>query len=123
MLKTIMSVFILAAMPLVFMNVTTQAEESDSAKHSTKEIMKVGFKGGLLKKVAGGDASDDEKKKLHEMLVALGKNKVEKGDAESWKKLTSALVKASKDVLEGKDGAGEALQKASNCKACHNIHK
>ncbi len=85
--------------------------------------MKVGFKGGLLKKVAGGDASDDEKQKLHEMLVALGKNKVEKGDAESWKKLTSALVKASKDVLEGKDGAGEALQKASNCKACHNIHK
>ncbi|MBL6724108.1 MAG: hypothetical protein ISQ09_03360 [Rubripirellula sp.] len=123
MLKTMLSALLLALTPCVFLSLSVSAEEAEGQKYSTEEIMKVGFKGGLLKKVAAGAASDEEKQKLHAMLVALSKNKVEKGDAESWKTLTSALVKASTAVMEGKDGAGDALQKASNCKACHNVHK
>jgi len=111
----------------LFSGVTTSvlvnAEESDGKKYSTKEVMKVAFKGGLLKKVSSGNASAEEAKKLHAMLVSLSKNQPKKGDADSWKKLTSALVKASTAVKEGTEGAGAMLQKASNCKACHNIHK
>jgi hypothetical protein len=102
---------------------TRAADDDSAAKYSTKDVMKKAFKGPLLKKVAGGGASDAEKKQLHEMLVALSKNKPKKGDAESWKKLTGALVKASEAAVKGDAKAGGMLKKAANCKACHNSHK
>ena len=99
------------------------ADDDSEPKYKTKVIMKEAFKGGLVKKVAGGTASEEEVKKVHEMLVALSKNEPKKGEAESWKKLTGALVKASKAVAEGDKDAGEQLMKAANCKACHKLHK
>lgn len=123
MLRKIAAVTILAAMTAAFVAAPATAKEGEESKHATKDVMKVAFKGGLLKKVAGGDASDEEKAKLHAMLVSLSKNKAKKGEADSWKKLTSALVKASKAVVAGEADAGKALTKAANCKACHNLHK
>ena len=100
------------------------ADDDDSEpKFTTKQVMKKAMKGGLLKKVASGDASDEEKKQLHEMFVALGKNEPKKGDAENWKKLTTALVKASTAAVEGDPKASGMLKKTSNCKACHDVHK
>ncbi len=105
-------------------SVTVTAEEEEKEpKYTTKEVMKTAMKGGLLKKVAAGEASDEEKKQLHGMLVALSKNEPKKGEADSWKELTSALVKAGKAAVDGTDDAGEMLKKASNCKACHDKHK
>ena len=46
-----------------------------------------------------------------------------KGDAESWKEKTGALVDAAKAVEEGKEGATKDLKKAMDCKACHTVHK
>ncbi len=59
-----------------------------------QKAMQKAMKGPLLKKVAEGGAADGEKKELYEMLVALSKNEPKKGEAESWKTQTSALVKA-----------------------------
>ncbi len=98
-------------------------DDAEKPKHTTKEVMKKALKGPLLKKVAGGDASDEEKKELYELLVALGKNTPKKGEADSWKTLTSALEKASKAAVNGEADAGEKLTKAANCKACHDVHK
>lgn len=99
------------------------ADDDDEPKYKIKDVMKKAMKGPLLKKVASGSASDAEKKELHEMFVALSKNEPPKGDAESWKKLTGALVKAAKGAVDGDDGAAAALKKAGNCKACHSQHK
>ena len=106
------------------------ADDDDSKpKLTIKKVMGQAFKGKdpLVKKVAGGGASAEEAKKLHEMLVALSKNESpradEEGNKESWKKMTAALVKASKGVVDGDEGAGEALSKAANCAACHKAHK
>lgn len=99
------------------------AADDDAPKFKTKEIMKAAFKGPLLKKVASGKASADETKKLHEMLVALSKNKPPKGEQESWDKLTAALVKAGKAAVDGDAEAAGMLKKGSNCKACHSNHK
>lgn len=93
------------------------AVADQDAKYTTKQVMKVAMKGGLLKKVAAGKASAEEKEKLTAMLEALAKNKPKKGSMESWEKLTTSLVKAAKS------GDGEALKAASNCKACHTPHK
>jgi hypothetical protein len=99
------------------------ADDDAKPKYKIKDVMKKAMKGPLLKKVAGGNASDAEKKELHGMLVALGKNKPPKGDANSWKKFTTALAKAGKAAVDGDADAGAALKKAANCKGCHSKHK
>ncbi len=53
----------------------------------------------------------------------LAKNKPEKGELSDWKKRTDAMVKAAQDVVDGKPGATQELGKATNCKACHQLHK
>ena len=98
--------------------------DDDKPKFSTKDVMKKVMKGKpnhLTKVVEGG--SEKEKKELHEMFVALSKNKPKKGEADSWNELTGKLVKSSKALADGKEGAGKALMKAANCKACHSKHK
>lgn len=95
----------------------------DAKKTTIKEVMQVCMKGGLCKKVASGQASEEEKKKLAEMFAALHANTPPRGDEASWKEKTKALVDAANDVLAGKAGAEAALQKAANCNACHMVHK
>jgi hypothetical protein len=96
---------------------TWMSAQAAEPKHSIKEVMKVALKGPLNKKVADGNASEEEKKQLVELYEALAAATPKKGDAESWKEKTSALLAAAK----GTDG--KALLKASNCKACHDSHK
>ena len=98
-------------------------DDDSKPKYTIKQVMKKAFKGPLVKKVAGGKASDEEKKELHEMLVALSKNKPPRGEDDTWKKYTDALVKAGKAAVDGDEKAGGMLKKAANCKACHKEHK
>jgi hypothetical protein len=116
---------VIACLTLMVGFVTIPATGQDDAKpkYTIKDVMKKAMKGPLLKKVAGGGASDDEKKELYEMLVALGKNEPKKGEAESWKTLTAALEKAGKAAIEGESDASKMLEKAADCKACHTPHK
>lgn len=113
----------LAAAAFIGLPVIAADGDGDKPKLKTKQIMKEAFKGGLVKKVGSGKASAEDAKKLHGMITALSKNKPKKGDAESWKKLTDALVKASQAVVDGDKDAGKGLMKAANCKACHKVHK
>jgi len=95
----------------------------DDKKVAIKEVMKVAMKGGLCKKVADGQASDQEKKQLAGLFAALHENKPPRGEQASWDEKTKALVDAANDVLAGKEGAGEKLRGAANCMACHTAHK
>ena len=113
----------LVAATLIGMPAFAADDDGDKPKYKTEEIMKKAMKGPLLKKVASGKGSAEDAKTLHEMMVALAHNKPHKGDEESWKKLTGALVKASEAAVEGKEDAGAMLKKAANCKACHSKHK
>ena len=108
----------------VCLPVASAADDDDKPKHSIKDVMKKVMKGkpNLLSKVVES-GSEKEKKELHEWLVALSKNKPPKGEADSWKKLTGKLVSSSQDLVDGKEGAGKAVMKAANCKACHGEHK
>ena len=107
----------------VAVNLTMGAEEEADKKVAIKEVMKVAMKGGLTKKVASGKATEEEKKKLAGLFAALHENKPPKGEEESWKQKTEALVNAANDVLAGKEGAGEKLSAAADCMACHKAHK
>lgn len=101
----------------------TNAQEKGAPKYSTKDVMKEAMKGGLCGKVAGGKGSKEDAAKLLELFTSLAANKPAKGEAASWKEKTGALVAAAKEAVDGKEGAGDKLKKAANCKACHDAHK
>jgi len=95
----------------------------DDKKVTIKEVMKVAMKGKLCEKVASGQASEEEKKKLAGLFAALHENKPPKGEQGSWDAKTQALVDAANDVLANKEGASQKLKDAANCMACHSAHK
>ena len=93
----------------------------EKPKYTIKQVMKTAHKGGLLKKVSEGKASDEEKKQLVELYEAMAALKPPKGEESSWKEKTTALVEAAKEAQEGK--GVEKLKAAADCKACHSGHK
>lgn len=111
----------IAVFSLAFLLESNQA--GDKAKYSISEVMLEAHKGGLMKKVAGGKANDDERKQLVGYYKALSQNMPPKGGAESWKKLTGALVKASEAAATGDADAAKTLTKLANCAGCHKKHK
>ena len=84
-----------------------------------KEIMTKGFKAddNLKDLILDGNATAEQKAKFVDYVENLALFKPHKGDAASWKEKTATLLVAAK----GTDL--EALEKATNCKACHSAHK
>jgi hypothetical protein len=115
----------LAVVAVGFAGLGLLSAGDDKPKFTIKEVMAKAHKGkpALCGKVAGGKASKEEKEELVQYYIALTKNKPPKGDAGSWKEKTEALVAAAKACLaDEKDGPAK-LQKAVNCKGCHEVHK
>ena len=98
-------------------------DEDEEKKYTTKEVMKLAHKDGLLKKVAKGEASEDEKKQLVTLYKAMAKNDPPKGDKEAWDERNKALIEAAEAAVKGEEDAADMLKKASNCKSCHDEHK
>lgn len=76
-----------------------------------EEVMKKGFKAKLQNDLAAN------KEVLAKYAAWLAAYKPPKGDDASWKEKTGAIVKAIKTDNQA------ALKKATDCKACHNVHK
>jgi hypothetical protein len=112
------------ALAVVGTSVLLQAAEA-KAKYSIKDVMKTIHKGddNIGKRVAGGKASQEDIAKMLEHYMALPQNEPPRGDKASWQEKTSAMLASARAVKEGKPGAIEAYKSATNCKACHNVHK
>ena len=100
-----------------------QSTAEEEEKLTIKQIMKLAHKSGLLKKVATGKATDPETAKLHQYYVALQKLTPPMGGKKSWKEKTEALAKASQAAIDKNPKASEMLKSASDCKACHDVHR
>lgn len=87
------------------------------------EIMETAFKGGLAKKVAAGEANDQEKRELLSLVIDLMENDPPQGDPVRWKTMTGKLMTDAAKMVLGREGAGEELTKSMNCKACHEHYK
>ena len=113
-----------ALVPAVLSLAVLMGAAQDKPK-SIKEAMTSTHKGddSLVKKVQAGKGSDADHKRLLEIYEFLATQKPSKGDEASWKAKTSALVAAAKDLVDKKAGAAEEFKKASDCKACHSVHK
>ena len=99
------------------------AQEKEEEKITIKKVMQTAHKGGLLKKVTGGEASDEEKAQLLKLYKGLAAAKPPKGGEESWKAKTKDLVDAAQASVDDKDNAKALLTKAANCMACHKEHR
>lgn len=89
-----------------------------------KEVM-AAHKGkdSMVNKIIAGKGSDEDHKKLLGLYEFMATQKPPMGDETSWKDKTSSLISVTKDVVAKKAGALDALKKASDCKACHSVHK
>lgn len=123
--RIIVSALAIACVAVVTTAVTLDAQAAEKPKYSMEDIMKKGLKGddSLLKKVTEDRATDEEKKLLVGYFQALTHHEPSKGDAASWKAKTGALLAATQKVVKGDKAALAQLKEASNCKACHNVHK
>ncbi len=92
---------------------------------SIKEAMEATHKGkeSLVAKIRDGKGSDEDHKKALAVWEYISTQKPSKGDEGSWKTKTSTLVAAAKELSEKKAGALEKVKAASDCKACHSVHK
>ena len=123
-MKRLLGVF--AVMLLVAMGGVislAQDKEDEVDPEAIKKAMKTAMKEGLTKKVANGEASDEEKEQLLKLFTEMAKLDPPKGEKEPWDKRVKALVDGAKAAVEGKEGAGAALMKAANCKDCHTAHR
>lgn len=77
----------------------------------------------LCKKFLTGAATEAEIKTILACYAALPGGKPPRGEADSWKTKSTALVSAAKDLAAKKEGAADAYKKAVDCKACHEAHK
>src|SRR3954467_6447875 len=65
-MRKLLVAFVVAVLGGAILTFTTDAQETAAIK----EVMKVAMKGGLAKKVANGEATDEEKKKLAGLFSA-----------------------------------------------------
>jgi hypothetical protein len=99
--------------------------QAKNPKYTVKEVMQAIHKGqdNIGKRAAQGAASKDDIAKLAEYYESLPQNEPPRGEIGSWKEKTGKLVAASKALQAGNASAAEMYKNASNCKACHNVHK
>src|SRR5713226_3450258 len=76
--------------------------EDDKPKYTIKEVMtKAHGKNNLVKKLALGTATEEDKKNLIEYYEALTKNKPPRGDQTAWTQRTETLLAAAKVAVKG----------------------
>jgi hypothetical protein len=91
---------------------------------SIHAIMDNAFDGddSLVARAAEGKATEAERKLLLDYARALAAKRAPSADVVDWKTRTEAIVAAAQDLVDGKPGAVEAVKKATDCAACHDIH-
>jgi len=94
-------------------------------KYSTHDIMEQGFKGkeSPAARVGQGQGTQADFALLADLTASLPLNAPPKGDLASWKEKSTALAQAGQALAAGKPGALDQWKAASNCKACHSVHK
>jgi hypothetical protein len=106
------------------LGITFSADEPpDKPKHTIKDVMQDVHRGGLLKKVLDGQAGPEERLALLDYYISMVENTPPKGDIDSWRELAGKVTLASAKVVVGRKGAVAELKNATNCAACHKVHK
>jgi hypothetical protein len=92
---------------------------------ANKEVMQKAFKPdtALVKTVVAGKADETQLREFLAYAQSLHANKPKKGEEAAWKTRTQAIIEATQNLLDKKEGALAALKTATNCATCHNSFK
>ena len=136
MTRKLVRAAVFAAAVAALVGTTVGANAQDKKTYSIKEIMKKGHGAkGLLKglgtevKEGKWDDAKTDAALLKEFGEALGTITPEKGEPESWKKLTAkykentAAVADAVDKKDAKAAEGALKKIGGSCKECHTPHK
>ena len=104
-------------------SLSANQDDPPEKRLTIKDIMKEAHKDGLIKKVATDKATKKETKRLHELYTEMAKLSPPKGDKKSWDEKTKALVDSAKAAVDKDPNFKTKLKNASNCSACHKLHK
>jgi hypothetical protein len=118
-------------LPGCLLAVSSFGEEKPEAKRTISQIMVEAHlrpenrstRNNLDSKVIDGKATPEEQQQLLKLYQELAERKPTGGDLGDWKKRTGEIVAATQAVIRGEKNAGERLEKARDCKACHVLHR
>jgi hypothetical protein len=118
---------IFCAACLIPLALTSSSTGAPKPKYTIKQVMKEAIKGhsALVKKACKGTATADELAKMIEYFRAMTECIPPKGDLDSWKEKSGALLDAAMKVQKSPQDAAAslALENAVECRQCHNPHK
>jgi cytochrome c peroxidase len=115
-----------ATLAIALFSPVTFADSKD--EETIKEVMKKYHKAPqgqdhIAKKASMGKASPEEMKDLVAAYTKMAATHPPKGDEASWKEKNTKLVAAAKALQKGDANGVELFKDASNCKACHSVHR
>lgn len=118
---------ILSVASLTVLALTSSSTGAPKPKYTIKQVMKEAIKGhsALVKKACKGTATPEEVAKMIEYFRAMAECTPPKGDLDSWKQKSGALLEAALKVQKAPQdkAASLALEHAVECRQCHNPHK
>ena len=97
----------------------------DNAKEVIEGAMNKFHKGkeAPIQAIIAGKADEAALKAFLEAYEGMAKVKPPQGDEASWKAKTSAVIDATNGLIAKKPDAAAAFKTATDCKACHSVHK
>ena len=118
---------LLSVASLALLALPSSSTGAPKPKHTIKQVMKEAVKGhsALVKKACKGTATPEELAKMIEYFRAMAECAPPKGDPDSWKQKSGALLEAALKVQKEphNKAASLALENAVECRQCHNPHK
>lgn len=89
------------------------------------QVMDEGFKGkgSMASRLGENTATDADKQRMVYLTQQLTLNQAPKGDTGSWEEKTAKLNRAAIALADKLPDSLELWRAASDCKACHSLHK
>lgn len=122
-----LSFLIFSGATVFVLALTASLTAAPKPKHTIKQVMKEAIKGhsALVKKACKGTATPEELAKMVDYFRSMADCTPPKGDLDSWKEKSGALLEAALKVQKSPQdkAASLALENAVECRQCHNPHK
>ena len=99
------------------------APDGASDTYSIRQVMHFAHENRLFRRVMNDPPNLAAAERLLVLYEALPKQTPPQGEADSWQRRTTALVSATKAVIDGANDGAAAFRKAVNCQGCHSHHK
>ena len=97
--------------------------DGSAGTYSISQVMQLAHENRLFRRLMTDSPDMAAAERLLVLYEALPKQQPPKGEPESWEKRSTALITATKAVIDGSPDGTTAFKKAVNCQGCHSNHR